>query len=88
MKGRTPKTFAMLLLASALAVTAGCGNSGGNAASEKPVDSGDTTTPITFTFFGADASPNWNNMKDAVGQEITKATAGRCGCNAGSNRPD
>lgn len=74
MKGRTPKTFAMLLLASALAITAGCGSSGEKSASEKPVDTGDTTTPITFTFFGADASPNWNNMKDAVGQEITKAT--------------
>lgn len=75
MKGKTPKTFAMLLLASALAITAGCsGSGGGTTASEKPVDSGDTTTPVTFTFFGADASPSWNNMKDAVGQEITKQT--------------
>lgn len=57
MKGKTPKTFAMLLLASALAITAGCsGNGGGTNASEKPVDSGDTTSPVTFTFFGADAS--------------------------------
>ena len=62
----------MLLLASALAITAGCG--GGTTASETPKDTGDTTSPITFTFFGADASPNWNNMKDAVGQEITKRT--------------
>ncbi|QLG38432.1 ABC transporter substrate-binding protein [Paenibacillus sp. FSL W7-1088] len=75
MKGKTPKTFAMLLLASALAITAGCsGSGGGNTASDTPKDTGDTTSPITFTFFGADASPNWNNMKDAVGQEITKQT--------------
>ncbi|MBB6731242.1 ABC transporter substrate-binding protein [Cohnella zeiphila] len=32
------------------------------------------TTPITFSFFGADASPNWNNMQDDVGKAITAKT--------------
>ena len=82
MKGRTPKTFAMLLLASALLVSAGCSNN--NAATnagktetatnatntEKEVD----TSPITFSFFGADASPNWNKMQDDVGKVITEKT--------------
>ncbi|WP_260985521.1 MULTISPECIES: ABC transporter substrate-binding protein [Paenibacillus] len=71
MKSKTPKTFAMLMLASALLVTAGCGNSGSKDASSE----GSTgTDPVTFTFFGADASPNWNRMQDEVGQEITKQT--------------
>jgi len=41
-----------------------------------PSDSGTKmdTTPITFTFFGADASPNWNNMQDEVGKVITEKT--------------
>lgn len=88
MKRKSPKTFAMLLIASALMLSA-CGNGNStntatknteptknststntNATTEETVD----TSPITFTFFGADGSPNWNNMKDAVGQEITKRT--------------
>lgn len=32
------------------------------------------TSPITFSFFGEDPNPNWQGMKDAVGQEITKQT--------------
>ncbi|MEY8739875.1 ABC transporter substrate-binding protein [Bacillales bacterium AN1005] len=70
-KSKTPKTFALLMLASALLVTAGCGNSGGKEASS---ESSTGTDPVTFTFFGADASPNWNRMQDEVGQEITKQT--------------
>ncbi|WP_025680748.1 ABC transporter substrate-binding protein [Paenibacillus massiliensis] len=47
---------------------AGC--AGGSSA-----PTGDTgTEPITLTFFGADSSPQWNNMKDEVGQEIIKRT--------------
>lgn len=30
--------------------------------------------PITFTLYGADESPNWQNMNDAVGRAITAAT--------------
>ncbi|AOZ93457.1 ABC transporter substrate-binding protein [Paenibacillus crassostreae] len=80
MKGRTPKTFAMLLLASALLVSA-CGNNGASnntgetnepaaTNTEEKVD----TSPVTFSFFGADASPNWNNMQDEVGKAITEKT--------------
>lgn len=32
------------------------------------------TSPITFSFFGADASPNWNKMQDEVGKVITEKT--------------
>ncbi|RUT35511.1 extracellular solute-binding protein [Paenibacillus zeisoli] len=73
---RTTKLLT-LVLAGTLAL-AGCSSSkdagssgaadGGNAADTN------STAPVTFTFFGADASPNWNNMKDDVGQEITKKT--------------
>ncbi|PQP91386.1 extracellular solute-binding protein, partial [Paenibacillus sp. AR247] len=83
MKGNTKKKFGMLLLASVLLVSAGCSSSGGDS---KSADSGssssnaaqdakaDDTSPITFSFFGADASPNWNKMQDEVGKEITKKT--------------
>lgn len=32
------------------------------------------TTPIAFSFYGADAHPNWQKMQDDVGKEITKQT--------------
>ncbi|MEF2964862.1 ABC transporter substrate-binding protein [Paenibacillus sp. M1] len=82
MKWKSPKTFAALLLASTLLV-GGCGNSGkdnaagntgntgGNSQNEQAADD---TSPITFTFFGGDASPNWNGMKDDVGKAITEKT--------------
>jgi putative aldouronate transport system substrate-binding protein len=86
MKARTPKTFAMLLLASALLVSA-CGN--GNNASNNTGETKETTpstntatntekevdtSPITFSFFGADNSPNWNKMQDEVGKVLTEKT--------------
>ncbi|WP_458121256.1 ABC transporter substrate-binding protein [Paenibacillus sp. Z6-24] len=37
-------------------------------------ETSDPSTPITISFFGSDANPTWNNMKDDVGQAITKAT--------------
>lgn len=83
MNWKTPKTFAALLLATTLLI-GGCGNSGdnkasnGNAGNNKGTtensQAADTKEPITFTFFGADANPNWNNMQDAVGKVITEKT--------------
>ncbi|WP_213654513.1 ABC transporter substrate-binding protein [Paenibacillus vini] len=68
------KKFGVLLLASMLLVTAGCGNSGNKAVNSGNSTSGDDNSPISFTFFGADANPSWNNMKDDVGKEITAKT--------------
>lgn len=81
MKGRTPKTFAMLLLASALLVTA-CGNGNNNTKNADSSSGGNTTasqqgddlSPMTLTFFGADPSPNWNKMQDEIGKVITEKT--------------
>lgn len=64
----------MLFLTSALLISAGCSNSGNNSASTVSESSVDDTSPITFSFFGADASPSWNNMQDDVGKEITAKT--------------
>lgn len=68
------KKFGVLLLASMLLVTAGCGNSGDKAVNPGNSTGGDDNSPISFTFFGADANPSWNNMKDDVGKEITAKT--------------
>lgn len=80
MKWKSPKTFAALLLASTLLV-GGCGNSGNNDAAgntagnnSQNAQAADDTSPITFTFFGGDASPNWNGMQDDVGKAITEKT--------------
>ncbi|WP_373309553.1 MULTISPECIES: ABC transporter substrate-binding protein [Paenibacillus] len=78
MTGTVGKKFGLLLLAGMLFISAGCSSSGDG----KPADSAgstqdskaDDTSPITFSFFGADASSNWNKMQDEVGQEITKRT--------------
>jgi len=55
-----------------LSLLAGCGSSG-NAQTTGTVGK-DGSDPVTFTFFGADNNPNWNNMQDDVGKEITKKT--------------
>ncbi|GIP45245.1 ABC transporter substrate-binding protein [Paenibacillus sp. J45TS6] len=71
MKHKAPKTIAMLLLASTMLFTAACGNTKG----EEPTTADpDSNAPITFSFFGADTSPYWNKMQDAVGKKITEAT--------------
>lgn len=68
---RSVRQSSILLLSLLLLVTTGCANgTDGKAEKEDPND----TSPITFTFFGGDSSSNWNNMKDAVGQEIIKKT--------------
>ncbi|GIP55432.1 MULTISPECIES: ABC transporter substrate-binding protein [Paenibacillus] len=83
MSWKSPKAFAAILLASTLLV-GGCGNSGndknnaagntGNSGNTQNEQKAEDTSPVTFTFFGADASPNWNNMKDDVGKVITEKT--------------
>lgn len=70
------KHLGILFMAGMLIVSAGCGSSGNNS---KSVNSGQETgegkdSPMTFSFFGADASPNWNHMQDDVGKEITAKT--------------
>ncbi|MDR6716934.1 ABC transporter substrate-binding protein [Paenibacillus sp. 2003] len=64
------KMLGACLVTSVVLVSAGCGNAGENSES----NTSDPNSPITFTFFGADASPNWNKMQDAVGKKITEET--------------
>lgn len=89
MKSKSIRSVFMLLLASSMMI-AGCGGGNNNNQSAEATDNasssaapgasaaaGDTqmdTTPITFTFFGGDVSPNWNKMQDEVGKEITAKT--------------
>ncbi|MNJ52153.1 Bacterial extracellular solute-binding protein [compost metagenome] len=80
MKWNSPKTLAAFFLASALLV-GGCGAAGNNAGDKntnkttnESAANGNDTSPFTITFFGADASPNWNNMQDDVGKYITEKT--------------
>ncbi|MCM3782440.1 ABC transporter substrate-binding protein [Neobacillus mesonae] len=70
MKASKTKKLVTGLLASTLLISAGCGSTGDNGAAE----TSDEGSPITFSFFGADASPNWNKMQDAVGKKITEVT--------------
>lgn len=80
MKWKSPKAITAILLASVMLLS-GCGsssNSGntantGNTGSSNESAAADNS-PITFTFFGADASPNWNNMQDDIGKVITEKT--------------
>ena len=54
-------------------LAAGCmGDKGKEAEGYK--DTSKETKPITFSLFGADASPNWNKMQDEVGKKITEKT--------------
>ncbi|WP_328800872.1 ABC transporter substrate-binding protein [Paenibacillus sp. LX16] len=63
--------FALIpLLVVSLTALAGCG--GSDKAAKEGTSS--STDPITFSFFGADTSPQWNGMKDEIGKEITKKT--------------
>lgn len=71
---KLPKRSGIALLAGMLLLTAGCSNSNTNSANNAADDSGSDNSPITFSFFGADANPNWNNMQDDVGKEITAQT--------------
>ena len=71
---KLPKTCGLAVLASALILTAGCSGTKNNAVNTINDSSESDTSPITFSFFGADANPNWNNMQDDVGKEITAKT--------------
>ncbi|WP_145048735.1 ABC transporter substrate-binding protein [Paenibacillus xylanexedens] len=62
------KTLGACIVASCILITTGCGDS----TDQSDSSSSDLDSPITFSFFGADASPNWNNMQDAVGKKITE----------------
>ncbi|MDT9717597.1 ABC transporter substrate-binding protein [Paenibacillus sp. ClWae2A] len=64
------KLLGACLVTSVVLISAGCGNAGENSES----NTSDPNSPITFTFFGADASPNWNKMQDVVGKKITEET--------------
>ncbi|WP_379131307.1 ABC transporter substrate-binding protein [Paenibacillus sp. sgz500958] len=85
---RMAKASALLMVSTLLlGMVAGCGgnnnsantnnagntgNTGNNAATatEAPED----TSPMTFSFFSADPSPNWAGMQDEVGKVLTEKT--------------
>lgn len=88
MKSKGIKTAFTLMLLSSMLI-AGCGgnnnaanntadntpaNTGNNTETNQPADEAMDTSPFTISFFGADASPNWNNMQDDVGKVITEKT--------------
>jgi len=72
------KVSISLLLALALVVGLITGCSGNNPKKEDVGGKGEEVSneikPITFSFFSSDPNPNWNNMKDEVGAELTKRT--------------
>ena len=63
------RTLIPLAVLSLVAVTA-CGDS----SDPTQMETTDASQPITISFFGSDPNATWNNMKDDVGQAITKAT--------------
>ncbi|WP_151737402.1 ABC transporter substrate-binding protein [Paenibacillus tengchongensis] len=89
MNRKSTKTVFTLMLLSTMLI-AGCGGNNNNAANNAANSgntgtntgneaagnnaAAEDTSPITITFFGADTSPNWNNMQDDVGKAITEKT--------------
>ncbi|WP_019908376.1 ABC transporter substrate-binding protein [Paenibacillus sp. HW567] len=86
MKRKSIKTVFTLMLMSSMLI-AGCGGGNNNAATNNgnksegttnnaatATNAANDTSPVTFSFFGADASPNWNKMQDDVGKVITEKT--------------
>jgi putative aldouronate transport system substrate-binding protein len=81
----TRKTFKsvvfLLFLTLLIGLLAGC-SSGNNSAASTDGSStnaaettkADDTSPVTFSFFGEDPNPNWNNGQDDVSKEIAKRT--------------
>lgn len=78
MEKQMPRRLGMGLLASMLFISAGCSNGSSAGNNTKNITNGNNsakdTAPVTFTFFGADASPNWNRMEDDIGKEIVATT--------------
>ena len=88
MKSKKLKLSAILLTVTMLGgLLAGCGSSENktnttgdktNTGTNKGTNAGNTTaedkSPITFSFFSEDPSPNWNNMQDDIGKVLTEKT--------------
>ncbi|MBB6634547.1 ABC transporter substrate-binding protein [Cohnella thailandensis] len=80
MKGNSMKSVSLLTLTGVLLLSGCSGNndnsSGQTESVSESADAGGVadTAPVTFSFFGADTSPNWNNMQDDVGKAITEKT--------------
>ncbi|MEX1029422.1 MAG: ABC transporter substrate-binding protein [Paenibacillaceae bacterium] len=83
------KAIIFLTLTLLVGLIAGCSNNNNakNSTSESPkaeasesssteasASAEEDLTPITFSLFGEDPNPNWNNMQDDVSKEITKRT--------------
>ncbi len=88
MKSKKLKLSAILLTVTMLGgLLAGCGSSENktnttgdktDTGTNKGTNAGNTTaedkSPITFSFFSEDPSPNWNNMQDDIGKVLTEKT--------------
>lgn len=88
MKSKKLKLSAILLTVTMLGgLLAGCGSSENktnttgdktNTGTNKGTNAGNTTaedkSPITFSLFSEDPSPNWNNMQDDIGKVLTEKT--------------
>ncbi|CAM3674527.1 ABC transporter substrate-binding protein [Marinicrinis lubricantis] len=81
MKKSTAKMLAILFIVTALITSlAACGgnnndnNSNSNGTKTNNSGAETSTDPVNLTWFSVDPIPTWNDMKDEVGQEITKQT--------------
>ncbi len=79
MAGKKKKVATLVLTASLLVgLIAGCSNakdnqSAGTGTNSPDADAADNS-PITFSFFSSDPSPNWTGMQDTVGKAIMEKT--------------
>lgn len=70
-KSTTWRYLSVMLVSASLLVGTACSNGSSSSAVE---DDPNDTSPLTLTYFSGEANPNWNNMKDAIGQEFTRKT--------------
>ncbi|MDO3413341.1 ABC transporter substrate-binding protein [Saccharibacillus sp. CPCC 101409] len=71
---KTKGAKAALLLTAVSLTAAGCGNGSSEPSKQAANTEENETSPVTFTFFGGDANPNWTGMNDETGKAIVEKT--------------